>query len=210
MTLKRLDERLQLYLVTDEQPDVRSLCLAVREAIHGGVTAVQLRRKRDDGRQLVEIGRALRQITMELGALYIVNDRVDIALLTDADGVHVGQSDIACRDVRALIGDKLIGVSASTVDEAKAAVEDGADYLGVGSIYPTSSKPDADFCPLPELARIVEAVTIPVVAIGGITKARTPEVLSSGAHGVAVVSAIMSAADPRSAAAELRSALSAR
>lgn len=202
--MKNLAEHLQLYVVTDERPDVYALLDVVREAIRGGATAVQLRRKYDDGHKLVEIGHAIRRITQEMDALYIVNDRVDVALLTNADGVHVGQSDISCSDVRALVGGKIIGVSASNVREAVAAVRDGADYLGVGAIYPTTSKLDADMCGFTELSEIAHITDVPIVAIGGITKENATEVLEYGAHGVAVVSAVMSAEHPEHAASELR------
>lgn len=198
-----LAERLRLYVVTDERADIESLINTVRQAILGGATTVQLRRKHDDGRQLVELGHRIRQMTSELNALYIVNDRVDVAILTNADGVHVGQSDISCQDVRQLVGKKIIGVSAANLEEARAAVDDGADYLGVGSIYPTSSKSDAEICGLPSLGQIVQSVSVPIVGIGGITKDNAAEVLQSGADGIAVVSAIMSATEPAKAATEI-------
>jgi thiamine-phosphate pyrophosphorylase len=192
-----LKDRLQLYVVTDERPDTDSVLQAVREAVAGGATAVQLRRKNADGRRLVEMGHAIRRITREHGALYFVNDRVDIALVTDADGVHVGQSDIPCKDVRALMGDKFVGISAATVEEAKQAERDGADYLGVGALYPTSSKADAEVCGVEALEEILQAVSIPVVGIGGISLENVQDVIRAGADGVAVVSAVMLAANPR-------------
>ncbi|CAM3988859.1 thiamine phosphate synthase [Alicyclobacillus pomorum] len=194
-----LKDRLQLYVVTDERPDTDSVLQAVREAVAGGATAVQLRRKNEDGRRLVEMGHAIRRITREFGALYFVNDRVDIALVTDADGVHVGQSDIPCKDVRALMGDKFVGISAATVEEAKQAERDGADYLGVGALYPTSSKADAEVCGVEALEEILQVVSIPVVGIGGISLENVQDVIRAGADGVAVVSAVMLAANPRSA-----------
>jgi thiamine-phosphate pyrophosphorylase len=203
MTSDKLRAMLALYLVTDERTDCDALLHIIRKALEGGVTTVQLRRKHDDGRQLVELGKAIRQMTTEFGALYIVNDRVDIAMLTDADGVHVGQSDIACADVRGLIGKRIIGVSTCTLAEATAADREGADYLGVGSVFPTSSKPDADMCEIQGLAGIAKQVDIPVVGIGGITRQNAPEVMQAGAAGIAVVSAIMQAEDPSRASAEL-------
>ncbi|MFB5188889.1 thiamine phosphate synthase [Alicyclobacillus fastidiosus] len=199
-----LYEALSLYVVTDEREDVDSLLTALERALAGGCTAVQLRRKREDGGRLVEIGRRIRELTNRYGALFFVNDRVDIALLTDADGVHIGQSDISCRDARKLMGKRWIGVSAGTLEEAKAAVSDGADYLGVGSIYPTSSKDDADLCGLSTLADIAQATALPIVAIGGIKASAVPEVIGHGADGIAVVSAVMSASDPQRAAVELK------
>ncbi|WAH36150.1 thiamine phosphate synthase [Alicyclobacillus dauci] len=201
--MSNLADSLRLYLVTDDRPDAESVIAVVRQAIMGGVTAVQLRRKTDDGGKFVELGRSLRKLTREFGVLFFVNDRVDVALLTDADGVHVGQSDISCKDARKLVGNKIIGVSAANVEEARKAEADGADYLGIGAIYQTSSKDDADMTSLAELRRISQATNVPLVAIGGITSERVPEVIGAGAHGVAVMSAIMSATDPKLAAGRL-------
>jgi len=203
MTVNResLRERLGLYVVTDERTDAQSLVATVRAAVAGGTMSVQLRSKHEDGGRFVEIGLVLRRITSAVGALFFVNDRVDVAILTDADGVHVGQSDISCLDAKQLMGDKLVGVSVATLEQARQAERDGADYLGVGSIYPTTSKPDVDMCSLDELERIAKATQIPVVAIGGITVERTVEVLRYGADGVAVVSAVMHAQNPQLAAA---------
>jgi thiamine-phosphate pyrophosphorylase len=194
-----LRDRLRLYVVTDERPDIEDLLRVVRAALAGGATAVQLRRKHDDGGQLVELGRAIRKLTHEFDALYFVNDRVDVALLTDADGVHLGQSDISCRDARTLVGDKIIGISARTVDEAVAAARDGADYLGVGAVFPTTSKSDAELCHLDGLRAIASRTDIPIVAIGGITVDNVQEVIRAGADGAAVVSAVMQAPDPAAA-----------
>ncbi|WP_245630285.1 thiamine phosphate synthase [Alicyclobacillus acidiphilus] len=198
-----LAERLRMYVVTDDRDDIDSLISRVRQAILGGATTVQLRRKRDDGRRFVELGHRIRQVTSELGALYIVNDRVDVAMLTNADGVHVGQTDIACQDVRRLVGDMIVGVSVANLDQAMAAVAAGADYLGVGSMYSTSSKSDAVVCGLSTLYEIAASVSIPIVAIGGITADNAAEVMRSGADGIAVVSAVMSASDPLQAAKDL-------
>jgi len=204
LTPEELTQKLAVYIVTDERPDTQSLLCVVEQALKGGATAVQLRRKRDDGRRLVELGRELRRLTHRYEALYIVNDRVDIALLTEADGVHVGQSDISCRDVRRIAGSGIVGVSAATVDEARTAVADGADYLGVGAVFPTSSKTDADLCGLSGLGTIASQVSgIPIVAIGGISLANAAHVLSAGADGVAVVSAVMQAGKPATATCEL-------
>ncbi|EPZ41135.1 thiamine phosphate synthase [Alicyclobacillus acidoterrestris] len=197
-------DKLALYLVTDHREDTANLLDVVQQALMGGVTTVQLRRKHDDGAQLVELGRAIRKLTREYGALYIVNDRVDIALLTDADGVHVGQSDISCTDVRKLVGDTMvIGVSTCTVEEAHIAVAAGADYLGVGSVFPTSSKPDADMCGIDGLRAIADCVDVPIVGIGGIQQDNVGQVLGAGADGIAVVSAIMGATDVSRASADL-------
>lgn len=203
ITHDRLQKRLALYLVTDDRPDIEDLLRTVKSALEGGVTTVQLRRKHDDGGGLVQIGMAIREVTRTFDALYIVNDRVDVALLTNADGVHVGQSDISCSDVRKLLGNKIVGVSTCTLDEAVTAVGDGADYLGVGAVFPTASKLDADMCELAGLARITRRVEIPVVGIGGIHKRNAHQVIQAGADGIAVVSAIMRADDPHQASSEL-------
>lgn len=198
-------DKLRLYVVTDERPDADSLLSAVAAALAGGATAVQLRRKQDLGRRFVELGRAVRKLTREHGALFLVNDRVDVAFLVEADGVHVGQDDIACRDARRILGpDAVIGVSAETLAEARQAERDGADYLGVGAVFPTGSKPDAGLTGMGGLREIMRSVNVPVVAIGGITADNAAEVLACGVSGIAVVSAVMSAADPRAAAARLR------
>ncbi|MCL6637130.1 MAG: thiamine phosphate synthase [Alicyclobacillus sp.] len=206
-----MQKRLQVYVVTDERPDGDSLLDTVRQALAGGATAIQLRRKQELGRRFVELGRAMRALTREHGALFLVNDRVDVALVVDADGVHVGQDDISCADARRLLGDRIVGVSAETVAEAEAAVRAGADYLGVGAVYPTTSKPDAGYIGLAGLEQIARRVSLPVVAIGGIQVATAAEPIRRGAAGVAVVSAVMSAADPAAAvrdlAAQVRSAL---
>ncbi len=194
-----LQSSLRLYVVTDERQDAASLETVLAEAIAGGATAVQLRRKGELGRRFVEAGRAIKRITAAAGVLFIVNDRVDVALLVDADGVHVGQNDIDCRDARRLLPYGIIGVSAATVQEALAAERAGADYLGVGALFATRSKPDADASSLPELSAIAKTVKIPVVGIGGIDQGNAAAVMEAGAAGVAVVSAVMSAANPRNA-----------
>jgi thiamine-phosphate pyrophosphorylase len=204
---EQLAERLRVYVVTDERPDGRACLDVVRAALAGGATAVQLRRKQELGRRFVELGHALRELTREAGALFFINDRVDVAQVVDADGVHVGQDDISCRDARRLLGpDKIIGVSAETVAQALAAEADGADYLGVGAVFPTQSKPDAGYTGLAGLREIADAVRIPVVAIGGIQIDNAVEVLRHGADGLAVVSAVMSSPHPDQAAAALAAA----
>jgi thiamine-phosphate pyrophosphorylase len=207
--MNRWEERLQLYVVTDARKEVNSLLQAIEEALAGGATAIQLRRKKEDGRELVQMGHAIREMTRRSGALFFVNDRVDIALITDADGVHLGQSDISCLDAKQLLGDKWVGVSAGSVSEAQQAVKDGADYLGVGSVYPTQSKADADLCGVDGLRDIVRQVSgvVPVVAIGGIQSVHVPEVMATGVQGIAVVSAVLSAASPKLEAVRLCSGI---
>lgn len=204
---RSLRDRMRLYVVTDEQDDAGSLLQALSGAMAGGAGTVQLRRKGELGRRFVELGRAVRSLTREAGALFIVNDRVDVALLVDADGVHLGQDDISCRDARRLLPDRLVGISAATAQEAVRAERDGADYLGVGAIFPTPSKADADICGLAGLREAARAVSIPVVAIGGIDARTAALAASAGAAGVAVVSAVMGAPDPRLAAHSLLSGM---
>jgi len=200
------------YLVTQESLSAgRSTVEIARAAIEGGVDAVQLRDKNQSALRRYETGQRLRELTAETGVDLIVNDRVDLAQSIDADGVHLGQSDLPVPVARDLLGeDAVIGKSTSFVEEARAAEREGADYLGVGAVYGTSSKdvPDdeADFGP-ERVREIVDAVEIPVVGIGGIDAANAAAVAAAGADGVAVISAITSAEDPAAATRELRAAV---
>lgn len=199
-----------LYLITDRRAaGERSLVDVVHAAIQGGATAVQLRDKTAFIRETLEIGWALRQLTREAGIPLIVNDRVDVALALDADGVHVGQDDMPAELVRGLIGpNRILGVSAATVEEAQQAEHAGADYLGVGDVFGTPSKLDAgEPIGLKNLSRITRAVSIPVVGIGGITAENTESIIEAGAIGVAVISAVIGRPDPKAAAQVLRQAL---
>jgi len=156
----------------------------------------------------VETAEKIKELTEEADIPLIVNDRLDVALAVDADGVHVGQDDMPAALARQLMGGKIVGVSATTVEEALQAQADGADYLGVGPIYPTGTKPDAvPPIGLEGLAQIVRAVEIPVVAIGGISEENAAEVIACGAEGVAVISAVVSAPDIAAAARHLRETL---
>ncbi|CEP69250.1 Aldolase-type TIM barrel [Moorella glycerini] len=181
----------------------------VRQALAGGATAIQLREKDLPAREQVELGREIRQLTRAAGATFIVNDRLDVALAVEADGVHIGQEDLPAKVARELLGPgKILGVSTGTVLEARQAVVDGADYLGVGSIYATRSKEDAgEPIGLAGLKAIRAAVTVPLVAIGGINSNNAAEVIAAGADGVAVVSAVIGAPDVAAAARELLAAV---
>jgi thiamine-phosphate pyrophosphorylase len=199
-----------VYLITDRRiAGGRPILEIVRAAIAGGATVVQLREKEASTREMIELGRALLAITRAAGVPLIVNDRVDVALAIEADGVHVGQEDMPAALTRRLIGPhRILGVSAATVAEAEQAVRDGADYLGVGDVYGTPSKPDAGPpIGLEGLAAIARAVAIPVVAIGGITPENAAATIDAGAVGVAVISAIVGAPDPAAAARRLRQAV---
>jgi thiamine-phosphate pyrophosphorylase len=201
---------LALYVVTDESLSRgRPTAEIVAAAIRGGADAIQLRAKDLPVREQLAIGRALRAITREAAVLFIVNDRTDLALALDADGIHVGQDDLPADLARQLVGpDRIVGVSTATVEEARIARDMGADYLGVGAIYGTATKSDAG-APIGPAAigAIKAAVNLPVVGIGGIGPANAAEVIAAGADGVAVVSAVVSAADPEAAARALKASI---
>lgn len=199
---------MKLYLVTDESVPLNELATIVEEAIKGGVTAVQLREKRNTGKQFYEKAVMLKALTEKYRVPLFINDRVDIALAANADGVHVGQSDLPLSEVRKIVpSSMLVGVSAGSVEEAIAAEQSGADYIGVGAVFPTQSKDNAKLLPEGELEKIIQSVTIPVVAIGGIKLHNLPAIRHHGIAGVAVVSEIMKAKDPFQAASLLREAL---
>lgn len=202
----KLAESLLLYAVTDRHwLGDRTLYEVVRESLDGGVTFLQLREKDLDDEVFFREAVCLRDLAREYGVPFVINDNVDIAVRMDADGVHVGQSDMEAGDVRALIGpDKILGVSAQTVEQAVLAEKRGADYLGVGAVFPTGSKDDADDVSFETLKAICEAVSIPVVAIGGITADNTPELAGSGICGIAVISAIYGQKDIYKATASLK------
>ena len=204
MKLDKCD--LLLYAVTDRHwLNGRTLLEVVRESLDGGVTMLQLREKTLEEGAFLEEARALQALCRERHVPFIVNDNVDIARAMGADGVHVGQSDMEALDVRAKLGpDKIIGVSAHSVEEALLAEKHGADYLGVGAMFPTGSKADVQELPYETLKDICAAVSIPVVAIGGISGENVGKLAGSGICGVAVVSAIYAKEDPKAAAAGLR------
>lgn len=194
-----------LYAVTDRAWTGRqSLYEQVEAALKNGVTCVQLREKDLDEEAFLAEARELSALCKRYGVPFIVNDNVELAIRCGADGVHVGQEDMTASAVRRRVGDRMvIGVSAHTVEEAREAVKNGADYLGVGAVFPTATKTDVDVMSLETLADICSAVDVPVVAIGGISKNNIMRLSGSGVDGVAVVSAIFGAEDPGAAAAEL-------
>ena len=200
---------LLLYAVTDRHwLNGRSLRQVVEESLDGGVTMVQLREKQLEEGTFLEEAKELQALCRQRRIPFLVNDNVDIALAMNADGVHVGQSDMEALDVRKKLGpDKIIGVSAQTVEQALLAQAHGADYLGVGAVFPTGSKDDAVEVPFETLNAICQAVRIPVVAIGGISKANVEQLRGSGICGVAVISAIYGADDIEGAARELKEAV---
>lgn len=188
-------DRLKFYLVTDS--DIlreRDFYKSVEEALSGGVTCVQLREKNLLGKEFLIKAKKIRELTRKYNALFIVNDRIDIAMLSDADGVHVGQDDLDILDVRKLIGsEKIVGVSASNIKEAILAEKNGADYIGVGSIFPTNTKKDAKNVYLNGLKEIKKNINIPIVAIGGIKEDNIKLIKDIGVNGYAIVSDILSA-----------------
>ena len=198
---------LRLYLVTDRAlARGRPLVDLVRQAVDGGVTIVQLREKETSTREFVDVAKALREMLAPLGVPLVINDRLDVALAVGADGVHLGQDDMPAAAARGLLGkDKLLGVSVSTVEEARRAEAEGADYLGVSPIYATPTKTDTPSpVGLAGLAAVRAATRLPLVAIGGLHADNLSEVLANGVEGIAVVSAIMAADDPGAAARKLR------
>ena len=201
-------ENLLLYAVTDRHwLEGRTLHEVVKESLEGGVTFVQLREKKLDEEHFLKEAKDLKELCREYHVPFVINDNVEIAIEMDADGVHVGQSDMEAGDVRAKLGpDKIIGVSAQTVEQAVLAEKHGADYLGVGAVFPTSSKDDATEVPFETLKAICEAVSIPVIAIGGITKENVKELADSGICGIAVISAIYGQKEIRKASEELKAA----
>lgn len=198
-----------LYAVTDRAwLRGRTLCEQAEDALRGGATCMQLREKALDRDSFLAEAVALKAICARFGVPLIVNDDVEIALACGADGVHIGQHDAPAAEVRRRIGpDMLLGVSAQTVAQAVRAERDGADYLGVGAVFSTGTKPDADDVSYDTLRAICAAVSIPVVAIGGVTRDNVARLAGSGVDGVAVVSAIFAAEDIEAAARGLRAAV---
>ena len=207
--MKCAKEDLLLYAVTDRHwLNGRTLYEVVKESLDGGVTFLQLREKTLDEAHFLEEAKELQKLCKEYKVPFI--DNVDIAVAMNADGVHVGQSDMEAGDVRAKLGpDKIIGVSTQTVEQAILAEKHGADYLGVGAVFPTTSKDDAAEVSYDTLKAICEAVSIPVVAIGGITQENVVKLTGSGIDGVAVISAIYAQKDIKKAAADLKAAVKA-
>ncbi len=196
-----------LYVVTDRKLSGRHTDSDIaRMAYEGGADVVQLRMKDADDREMLTQAMKIREAADELCKLFIVNDRVDVAMASGADGVHLGQSDIPVEVARDLMGESaIIGISVHNAKEAMAAVEGGADYLGVGAIFTTPTKPDAQQAlGLGAIYEVMNAVDIPIVAIGGIDRGNIQDVIRAGADSAAVVSAVVAQEDPRTAAHELR------
>ena len=195
-----------LYAVTDRAwTGKQTLYQQVEAALKGGVTCVQLREKELDQAEFLQEAKELCALCRRYGVPFIVNDNVDIAVACKADGIHVGQEDMAAGEVRRRAGeDMILGVSVHTAEEARQAVRDGADYLGLGAVFPTSTKTDVDQMTNETLRAICDAVDVPVVAIGGINRGNLLKLSGSGVDGVALVSAIFSAEDIEDTCRKLR------
>jgi thiamine-phosphate pyrophosphorylase len=206
MTQQTIRDLITLYFVTDSTGMTEDEFLKkVKQACEGGVTVVQLREKEKDGSEYLDLAEKVKRITDRYCIPLIIDDRVDIAMAVDAAGVHVGQSDIPVRYARKLVGDnKIIGASAKTVDQAKMAKDEGADYIGVGAIYPTTTKVITRITEISTLNDIAVQTKLPIVAIGGLNASNIHALYESMADGIAVVSAIMKSEDPRGTAASLK------
>ena len=205
-TKDEIRQGMTLYAVTDRSwLGERTLAQVVEKVLRGGATFLQLREKELDREAILAEAREIQAIAARYRVPFVINDSVDIALACDADGVHVGQTDLMGRDVRALIGpDKILGITANTVELAVAAEKAGADYIGAGAVFGTTTKQNAKNLSLDTLKAICQAVSIPVVAIGGINADNLPRLAGTGAAGAAVVSALFAQKDPEEAARRMR------
>ena len=197
----------RLHLLTDVVLQSRfSHEELARRGIAGGADTIQLREKRGSTRRMIEVAKSMAAVCRHAAVPLIVNDRIDVAIAADADGVHLGQSDFPIPLARRLLGEyKIIGGSAATLDEAKICLADGADYVGFGPVYPTSSKEDAGPVSGREILRqVVETIPLPIIAIGGISAENVHEVMKAGAYGIAVISAVCCQIDPEGATRALR------
>ena len=202
--MKKSQIDLSLYLVTEESIAIEELTKIIAESVSGGVSIVQLREKNNSSLSFYKKASALKQLLNELSIPLIINDRVDIALAVGADGIHIGQDDLPLPVVKKMVPeDMIVGVSVSTLEEALEAERNGADYIGVGSVFPTKTKQDATLMALEDLGEICRGVSIPAVAIGGITADNISALSDSGLSGTAVVSAIMNADNPKTASESL-------
>nr|WP_322790722.1 thiamine phosphate synthase [Sedimentibacter hydroxybenzoicus] len=205
LSLKLDNKALLLYAITDRTwLKEKTLPEAVEEAILGGATFIQLREKNLGYEEFLKIAGEVKAVTDKYNIPFVINDNVDVATSIDADGAHIGQSDEEIKTAREKLGfNKIIGLSAVTVEEAIKAEQSGADYIGVGAVFNTSTKLDADTVPFETLKEICDAVSIPVVAIGGISKDNVLELTGTGIAGISVVSAIFAQDNIRNATSEL-------
>lgn len=200
----------QLHVLTDTVLQSRfSHVELTRLAIAGGADTIQFRQKTGATREMIEIARHLKQICTDAGAAFIVNDRVDVAIAAGADGVHLGQDDFPIPLARKLLGrSRIIGGSAATLEEAQKCLSEEVDYIGFGPVYPTASKEDAGpVSGISLLKQVIETIPLPIIAIGGVTAENTPEVMRTGAHGIAVISAVCCQENPEQATLSLYQAL---
>ncbi|WP_028510480.1 thiamine phosphate synthase [Ruminococcus sp. NK3A76] len=205
--MKQLDTR--IYFITDSTMYTEEEFLSrVRAALEGGVSLIQLREKERTTREYIALAEKVHALTKEFGVPLIIDDRIDVALAAKAEGVHLGQSDMPIKTAREILGDDfIIGATAKTVEQAKEAYEQGADYLGVGAIYPTTTKVKTVLTSTEMLDKICKTVPIPVNAIGGLNKDNIDVLKGIGIAGVCAVSAIMKADDPKQAVEELSQAV---
>ena len=202
----RLDKKyMQLYAVTDRAwTGNKTLYEQIKEALENGGTCVQLREKNLDEASFIEEAKKISVLCRQYNTPFIVNDNVNVAIASNADGIHIGQEDMGLKDVRKIVGENMIiGISAHTVEEAKFAQENGADYIGIGAVFETSTKNDVEVIPYEKVKSICDAVDMPKVAIGGINAENILKLRGSGIDGVAVVSAIFGAKDIGKATKEL-------
>lgn len=206
--MKSVEQYMRLYAVTDRAwLKGQTLVMQVEEALKGGVTCVQLREKTMDEKAFLAEALEIKEICKKYSVPFFINDNVDIAMQCGADGIHVGQKDMVAANVRSKIGESMmLGVSTQTLEQAVEAEKNGADYLGVGAVFATSTKSDADLLDHATLKAICEAVSIPVVAIGGIYKHNIMELTGTGVAGVALVSAIFASDDIEKECRELHAA----
>lgn len=200
----------KLHILTDTVLQSRFSHMEItRLAITGGADTIQYRQKSGSTREMIEIARNMKQLCSEAGVTFIVNDRLDVAIAAEADGVHLGQDDFPIPMARELLGEgRIIGGSAATLDEARKSLSEGADYVGFGPVYPTSSKDDAGpVSGIDILKQVVEIIPLPIIAIGGVGAENIPDVMRAGAHGIAVISAVCCQDDPEEATRSLYQAL---
>ena len=207
---KRKKEIGRLHILTDDvlQSAFSHVELA-RLAIKGGADTIQFRQKMGSTKRLIEIALHIKELCYKENAIFIVNDRVDVAMAVDADGVHLGQEDLPIPLARKLLGKgKIIGGSAATPEEVEKCFSEGADYVGFGPVYPTASKTDAGpVSGIRILRKVVQETPLPIIAIGGITSEKVSEVMQAGAYGIAVISAVCCAKEPEAATSFLQKAL---
>jgi thiamine-phosphate pyrophosphorylase len=200
----------RLHIITDADLQNRFSHIELAQlAIAGGADTIQFRQKAGSTRELIETASRMKKLCLEAGVVFIVNDRLDVAMASEADGVHLGQDDFPIPLARTILGrDKIIGGSAVSLKESQKCLEEGADYVGFGPVYPTSSKDDAGpVSGIPLLKQVAETVSIPIIAIGGIGLDNIKEAIQAGAKGIAVISAVCCQLDPEKAARELFEAL---